>query len=378
MKGNAIREQIGNSYFQLHRFRPPAANTVRHQRTRAFVKISAVALTYWATSIAMVFVNKYLVGVMPLAHNASDVTLFVTWIQCLVAAAGSSVHCLLCSSRRICRTGFRDCFRPAIILNSVVFVAMLVLNNLCLQQVTVSFYQVVKSLTLVFVVIFQAVLLGQPSSCRIIICCIIIALGFVVGTRQEGLLASDFHLVGCAFGVASSLFVALNGILMKYALPTIDNDSVRLARSCNVNATVIFLPFLLVSSLFLQVDRWTSLLAYPHFWALTLISGLMSFAIGWISAIQIDITSPLTHHIIANTKAVLQTFIAIYYNGESKSLLWFVGDGMIVTGALTYAVFRVKEDKVMSNKATHFGKYDIGSFDGTRVITKDGDGLVKI
>src|SRR3990167_9090606 len=54
---------------------------------------------------------------------------------------------------------------------TLVFVGMVVFNNLCLKYVEVSFYQVGRSLTVIFSVIFTYVFLGQKTSFRALLCC---------------------------------------------------------------------------------------------------------------------------------------------------------------------------------------------------------------
>ena len=74
---------------------------------------------------------------------------------------------------------------------SVVFVAMITFNNLCLKYVGVSFYYVSRSLTTVFNVIMSYVVLGQKTSTKAILCCGIIILGFYLGVDAEGDAGND-------------------------------------------------------------------------------------------------------------------------------------------------------------------------------------------
>ena len=92
---------------------------------------------------------------------------------------------------------------------SVVFVAMITFNNLCLKFVGVSFYYIGnnfytikyifnffyiyvfkkiilgRSLTTVFNVIFTYLILGQKTTTRAIMCCVTIIFGFWLGIDQE-------------------------------------------------------------------------------------------------------------------------------------------------------------------------------------------------
>ena len=91
---------------------------------------------------------------------------------------------------------------------SLVFVAMITFNNLCLKFVGVSFYYIGnyfeiffkeysnryikiffspsgRSLTTVFNVIFTYLILGQKTTTRAILCCVTIIFGFWLGIDQE-------------------------------------------------------------------------------------------------------------------------------------------------------------------------------------------------
>ncbi len=95
---------------------------------------------------------------------------------------------------------------------SLVFVGMIMFNNLCLQYVGIAFYNVGRSLTTVFNVVsfffpnnpfkqtilefsfcfqfqkFQALsflILGQRTSAAALVCCAIIIIGFFLGVDQE-------------------------------------------------------------------------------------------------------------------------------------------------------------------------------------------------
>ncbi len=77
---------------------------------------------------------------------------------------------------------------------SVVFVAMITFNNLCLKYVGVSFYYIGRSLTTVFNVATTYIVLGEKTSYRAVICCVIIIVGFWMGVDQEGE-TGDFKLM---------------------------------------------------------------------------------------------------------------------------------------------------------------------------------------
>ena len=297
----------------------------------------------------MVFANKYLVG----DHlSRTDVSLFVAWVQCIECVG----YIFFWYIGKMAVTGDRSaltspCLRiknvchPRILMMTCSYVSMLTFNNLCLKHVGVAFYQVARSLTLIFTVVLSVIILKKPVSIRVIACCITVAFGFILGTDQESL-AGTLSVEGVLYGVISSMFIALNGIFTKRALDVVDHDSVKLTLFNNINACVVFIPFVLLTGQLQNVVTDAVLLTDYVFWTFLVASGLLGFLIAWISAVQLDITSPVTHHISSNSKSVLQTIIAVAYYQDQKSLLWWCGILLVVIGAFAYAMVRIKESEL--------------------------------
>lgn len=64
---------------------------------------------------------------------------------------------------------------------SFFFVGMITFNNLCLKYVEVSFYQVARSLTIGFNVLFTWLLLGEQTTAQVVGCLAIVVMGFYLG-----------------------------------------------------------------------------------------------------------------------------------------------------------------------------------------------------
>lgn len=72
-------------------------------------------------------------------------------------------------------------------------------------------------------------------------------------------------------------------------------------------------------------------------------AGVFGIAIGYISGLQIKVTSPLTHNVSGTAKACAQTIIAIIVSGEVKSFLWWGSNGMVLGGSTAYTYVKMKE-----------------------------------
>ena len=75
-------------------------------------------------------------------------------------------------------------YKPAIAARvahlSVIFVGMVAFNNLCLQYVEVSFYNVARSLTIVFNVVLSYLVLGENTSLAVVGTLAVVIAGFLV------------------------------------------------------------------------------------------------------------------------------------------------------------------------------------------------------
>ncbi|XP_012936571.1 GDP-fucose transporter 1 [Aplysia californica] len=315
-----------------------------------YIRIASVVAAYWTISISMVFVNKYLLSSESVKLNAP---MFITWFQCVVTV-------LLCFLLSIGGQLFPQFVSfPAVKLEgkliratlplSIVFVSMITFNNLCLKYIGVAFYFVGRSLTTVFNVIFTYFILQQSTSAKALGCCGVIIAGFFLGVDQEGA-SGSLSIVGVLFGVMASASVALNAIFTKKVLPLVDNNVWRLTLYNNINATFLFLPLMLVFGEFREVYEFP-LLTQVSFWNWMTISGVFGFAIGYVTGMQIQVTSPLTHNISGTAKACAQTVLGCIYFGESKTGLWWLSNMVVLAGSGSYTEVKRREMKKQHGEA---------------------------
>lgn len=331
--------------------------------------IASVVATYWFVSISMVYLNKVLVS----NENVSiPAPLFVTWFQCVVTAwicYGAGVVGERSRKRYTPLSdggdgsGSRSFFNqfPKVDYNfntakrvfplSVVFVAMITFNNLCLKWVEVSFYNVARSLTIVFNVIFTSTLLGNSTSVNTMMCLGVVIFGFLIGSEGE----LNFSLHGTIAGICSSVFVSLNSIYTKKILPAVDDDHWKLTFYNNVNATILFIPLMIIfetSTILSSSKQFTSLL----FWCAMMVAGFFGFSIGIVTVLQIKATSPLTHNISGTAKAAVQSMLAFYIWGNKATFLGILGIFTVLGGSLMYTMVKLRENKAKSCSSPSDGR----------------------
>ncbi|TGZ50165.1 GDP-fucose transporter 1-like [Temnothorax curvispinosus] len=308
-----------------------------------YMYITFVIAAYWVVSILTVFMNKALLS----SDTVNlDAPLFVTWFQCIVSVA-------ICVTLHKMSHWFPDYIEIAdgspfkrdtlkkVLPLSILFTAMIATNNLCLKHVGVAFYYVGRSLTTVFNVVFTYILLGQTTSLKCIACCAVIIAGFWLGVDQEHV-AGSLSVLGTLFGVLGSLSLSLYSIRMKQTLPVVNQDIWLLSYYNNVYSIIIFIPLMIISGEHTTVYNYEKL-GHPLFWTAMTIGGVFGFAIGYFTALQIKVTSPLTHNVSGTAKACAQTVLATYWFNEKKSFLWWLSNIVVLTASGFYARIRQLE-----------------------------------
>jgi len=300
--------------------------------------VTSVISAYWIVSISMVYLNKMLLS----DENASIAApLFITWYQCVLTC----VICIILGNmgevtRRNGSKSFLDDF-PIVKYNlktgmsvlplSLIFVAMVTFNNICLQYVAVSFYNVARCLSLVFNVVFTYVFLGRTTSLLTCSTLLVVMVGFISGVQGE----IGLSVLGTAAGVLASLFVSLNSIFTTKVLPMVDNDKSLMLYYNNLNASYLFLPLIFLFEGQILLDNRAKLLSL-FFWGCMTITGVMGFAIGLVTVMQVKATSPLTHNMSGIAKSAFQSLMAFYIWGNEATFKGVAGILLVIFGSGLY------------------------------------------
>lgn len=216
---------------------------------------------------------------------------------------------------------------------------------------------------------FSYAVLGQTISLQVLACCGIIVFGFLLGLKEEGA-SAQLSLFGVACGVLASLSVALYSIFTKRILPTVDNNIWRLQFYNNTNALVLLAPLVLLmreGKVLQEFQFWGS----SVFWGLLVTTGVFGIAIGYITALQIQVTSPLTHNVSGTAKAGAQTVLACIVYSETKSRWWWTSNMMVLAGSSAYTYVRMSEMK--SNDKEQGSGEEGGPNKTLKILEEDGE-----
>ncbi|XP_033763939.1 GDP-fucose transporter 1-like [Pecten maximus] len=315
---------------------------------RSTQQIALVIALYWIVSISMVFINKHILSG---SYGINDLSIFVAWYQSLSAVFLIKLVTWLSGHLRLGLTlpslDIHALLNSDMLKLSFAFVIGLTFNNLMLKHIGVAFYQVARSFTLIFTIILSFCVLKKYVPILGIASCALVIMGFVIGIDQEDN-AGTLSIWGMIYGIFASLANAVCGIYFKRVEMVLDGDSLKQAYYNNVNSIWIFLPLVISSGQAQQVLS-SDLMTNASFWMFLTFSGFLSLSIGWVSALQVKYTSPVTHHISINAKSVAQTMLAIMFYHEYKTLMWWCGNLLVILGIFLYAYTKMNESQPSSN-----------------------------
>ena len=179
---------------------------------------------------------------------------------------------------------------------------------------------------------------GQKTSSGCIICCGVIVGGFWLGVDQEHV-AGSLSILGTFYGIVGSLSLSLYSIFTKRVLPLLNQEIWLLSYYNNAYSIFLFLPLMLMNGEYAIVMNYPKL-GETEFWLAMIVGGGCGFAIGFLTTLQIQVTSPLTHNISGTAKACAQTVLASYWFNESKQLLWWISNFIVLGASVAYAKIR--------------------------------------
>jgi solute carrier family 35 (GDP-fucose transporter), member C1 len=227
---------------------------------------------------------------------------------------------------------------------AIIFVCMVGFNNVTLKFVGISFYQVARSLTIVFSIIFSYLILSDSTSMQCIAACGVVILGYVLGNVGE-VQVIEFDatfVIGVIFGLLASAFVALNSIYVKKYMKILDGNEWLLSLYNNILSLIVLAPFALYFeySDVVKVD----FLFDPTFIFNMTVTALLGWMINIAVYLQIKYTGPLTNSISGTAKACTQTLLAIVFLNESSTFMKIFGIFLCIGGSFLYGYLKKNEN----------------------------------
>ena len=310
-----------------------------------WVKIGGAVLFYWCNSIGMIFLNKFLFSSKALNLNAP---LFVTWFQAIVTVLFCWTAGLLIGDS-IPMLGSFPRLTPNLelastcLLLSLLTAASIIFKNLTLTLIEIAFYNVSLALGTIFTVFFSWLILKQRISLLVVLTCIVIVVGFIMGVEQEAQL-TNVPVLGLFFALMSSIIGPLSQIQLKKTLPLVNGNLWVLTFYNNFNGLFIYPVLLMLSGEYKHVLEFEQL-GNPQFWLLMTLSGFLGVSLSFAISLQMSYTTPISANISGVSKNCIQTVLAVTAFSQNKTVIWWLGNSAVLGGSGAYTFFRMREMK---------------------------------
>ncbi|PFH31505.1 hypothetical protein BESB_029400 [Besnoitia besnoiti] len=227
---------------------------------------------------------------------------------------------------------------------SLAFVGMIGFSNTCLKHVQLSTYQVARSLTLLFNMVLQRLLLGMHVSLGAVLSCGVVCLGFTIGSLD----GSTLSLAGALTGATSSLFQAVYTVYIRKTLDSLGGAHAAVMLYNMLNAVSLFPPLIwfsgelrgLAEASFFAGDG--AALAHggaAAFWKclwifiLATVSGVVALFLSMSSFWIVGLTSPLAFNVLGYVKACVQTCLGFVVFHEKITPEAVAGVALTLSGS---------------------------------------------
>ncbi|KAK8802141.1 hypothetical protein WA158_006535 [Blastocystis sp. Blastoise] len=273
------------------------------------LKIIGAILFYWCISISSIFANKWVYSCTSYINKAP---LFVTFIQTGISAL------LFFLVKRVYNRVYNEkslsfqktLFRLVNVFPlSLSFVLMLLFSNLCLKSIPITYYQIVRSLSLPMIPFFLYILLHEKTPWKTLLSCIIILSGYFYGIKKE----NDISIYGILYGLLSSIFGSLYTIYIK-----------QYQQKTNISTITILLDLHFESCLLLPIG-----------------TGVLGCLVSFSTFLQIKLTSSLTHNVSGIMKNCVQTVLGSYIFHSPLHKATITSTAIISLGSLLYAATKL-------------------------------------
>jgi len=233
---------------------------------------------------------------------------------------------------------WNDCFQKILPLASL-FCANIVLGNVSLRWVPVSFMQTIKSSVPAFTVFLQVLFFQKSFSWDTYLALVPDVGGVGLASWAE----VNFVKVGFYAALVASVITALMAIVSGVLL-TQQLDAVNLTYYLAPFSLLMLLPFAIYLEFPLIQSEWEYYGNYQPIVVLV-ISGAIAFLLNVFTFYVIKYTSPLTYTVAGNCKVVLSITISVLIFKNEVTIMNGIGCAVALIGVMWYNHIRYTANK---------------------------------
>lgn len=338
------------------------------------IHVAAVVTFYMTAALVMIFVNKAVLNSSP--------TLPYLFLFLQMSIAVILLHLASILSPKVAiPTNSELTFHKAKKLAPVVLVNIigLIFNTLCLRDVDASFFQIARGLVLPLTIIVSSLYTRTQVTLPVVLCAALVTSGFLIGVLPASFFSSSplssslpvfssspstaisSPAVSLAYGILSSLFIAVHAVLIKTSLPYVDGNTLKLAWWTNAGSAIALIPCIV---LFGELAQLRALLhgvtigGSPYVWEWrtfvwgSIVTGVFGFFLCVAGLLSIKVTSPVTHMFSSAAKGVLQTLLGVWIFNDLLTTTRASSILVILAGSMLYTWIKSHEGANSRDKSS--------------------------
>lgn len=331
--------------------------------------IATAGLVMWyATNIFTVVLNKYLFQMINFTFP-----LTLTALHMLVSTIGSFAAIKIFKLVPF-QSVPKDKLITSILPLGAVFCINIILGNISLRWIPVSFMQTVKSLVPAFTVFLQTALLKQYSSKMTYLSLVPVVGGVALASFTE----VNFEIVGFTAALVASFTTSVQSVVSSMLLTgALRLDSINLLYYMAPVSFILIFPAALINELELikayDFEKYGTSFVFMNLF----ISGIVAYLLNICVFFAIKSTSPLTFTVFGNLKVVFVIIISVLI--FKNEITWWnaLGCFIAVIGIIWYNAieYQIKEAKKLAANAA---SKKVEEEPPTHPSEKGGDTVIKV
>lgn len=304
--------------------------------------VCSLTLGWYSTSITLVLLNKFVLSTW--MGGGLEFPIFYTMTHMVLKGVFAVAYaaCMTCHDVR--RLDWR-LLRIASAIGVLVGLDV-VASNLSFQYISVTFYVMVKSSAMIWILVFGTVARVEPCSWLVATAVCIIATGVFLSTYGE----AEFDATGFGLVLASEIFAAARWVGTQAMLSEGALDSVSAVLYMSPGSAISLLPLVLLR----EREEVFDLLSNGHevslYACLVVVPGFLAFLLLILEVRLVQETSSLTLAILGNLKSIATIVMAIFVFHESAEPMQWCGVLVGTTGMLFYSYVKSSQNAALAKE----------------------------
>lgn len=291
------------------------------------VTTGLVIMSWYGSNIGVLLLNKYLLSIF-----GFRCPVFLT--LCHMLACSFMSYCVAASRLVTLQpvTSRRQFYKISLL--ALVFCLTVVLGNVSLRYIPVSFNQAIGATTPAFTAMLAWMVLHQRESPAVYASLIPVVIGVVIASGAEPM----FNMTGFVAAVTAACARALKSVLQGLMLSDSNErmDSLSLLMYMAPVAVVALIP----TTLFFEPDAASVALELGQngmFWVLLFLNSFLAYFVNLTNFLVTKYTSALTLQVLGNAKGVVAVILSLIYFRNPVNFYSVLGYAITVSGVVMYS-----------------------------------------